>query len=46
MKLQNLLGTIDTEKFIDNFLKQEYFTDDFFDIEAEGIIIKDGIKYR
>lgn len=39
-------GTIDTEKFIDNFLKQEYFTDDIFDIEAEGIIIKEGIKYR
>lgn len=39
-------GTIDTETFIDHFLKQEYFTDDNFVIEAEGTIVKDGITYR
>lgn len=39
-------GTIDTETFIDQFLKQDYFTDDRFIIEAEGIITKNGIAYK
>lgn len=39
-------GMIDVETFIDNFIIQEYDTDDNFTIEAEGIITKDGIKYN
>ncbi|MBM3200577.1 hypothetical protein FJZ53_06580 [Candidatus Woesearchaeota archaeon] len=39
-------GGIDVETFIDNFIVQEYDTDDNFVIEAEGIITKDGIKYK
>ena len=39
-------GAIDAETFIDTFLMKDYFTDDNVTIEAEGIITKDGIKYK
>lgn len=39
-------GSIDSETFIDTFLKEEYFTDDNILIEAEGIITRDGIAYK
>jgi hypothetical protein len=39
-------GAIDSETFIDRFLKKEYFTDDNVLLEAEGVIIPGGINYN
>lgn len=39
-------GMIDSETFIDTFLIKEYYTNDNIVIEAEGIITKDGIRYK
>jgi hypothetical protein len=36
---------VDAEKFIDLFLNPKYFTDDNFQIETQGFIVKDGINY-
>jgi hypothetical protein len=39
-------GVIDTKTFIDNFINDDFITDDNVSINAEGIIAPNGITYK
>ncbi len=40
------LGVINVNTFIDQYINAEFFTDNNFFLEAEGIIMKNGIQYQ